>query len=260
MGKPLIGLLTNTFADKTGDCDAERLSVSSRYVMALEDLTNVHCVGLLFKNKLDMDILNRLDGVLFTGGFANVDPKFYNGTYELKPGEQDILRDTTAWAVLERSIQIGLPVLGICRGLQEINVYHGGSLQGDVHLKSGNFEHIKNFDDGRFDFEPRQRVKVLPDSLLSEWIGGQDIININSAHGQAIDILGDNLQIEAICPDDGIIEAIRLCNHPNFGYAVQWHPESRTCREDKISKIILQKFSEACITYRQSLRNNRTYS
>ncbi len=248
MIKPVIGLLTNTLT-QLDDCDAEKLAVSSRYVSALEQVADVHCVALLFKTVLDMDILDRIDGVVLTGGFANVHPKFYDGDYVLKSGENDPLRDKTAWAVLERAIEIGLPVLGICRGLQEVNVYHGGTLQGDVHLQQGNFEHLKTHDDGRFDFEPRQQLVVMQDSLLAQWTKGMKTLQINSAHGQAIDKLGDGLAVEAVSASDGIIEAVRMLHHPNFGYAVQWHPESRTCRGDKINQIVLGAFGDACRAY-----------
>ncbi len=250
MQKPLIGLLTNTLT-QVEDCDAEKLSISSRYVMALEEVVDAHCVALLFKNKLDMDILDRIDGIMLTGGFANVNPKFYNGTYELKSGENDPLRDRTAWAVLQRTMAIGLPILGICRGLQEINVYHGGTLKGDVHLQQDTFEHIAKFEDGRYNFEPRQHVKIMPNSMLSDWLDGAKTTYINSAHGQAIDTLGDGLAVEAVCVDDNIIEAVRIINHPNFGYAVQWHPESRTCRQEKVNQMLLKAFGDACRTYRK---------
>lgn len=246
MRKPVVAVLVNETPDT--DINMEKMTVSTRYVRALEKFTDVHVVAILVKDIVDLDVLHRVDGVLLTGGYTNINPEIYGGDYVLKSDESAPLRDDTAFATLDKAIALGMPILAICRGLQEMNVYHGGTLRGDVHLQDGHFLHKKLLGNSNDDFSIRQDLEISPDSALHQWTGITKT-RVNSIHGQAVDIVGDGLVVEAVCPIDGVVEAMRIENYPTFAYATQWHPESQSSFDNPINQAIFEKFSTACMDY-----------
>ncbi|WP_375398533.1 gamma-glutamyl-gamma-aminobutyrate hydrolase family protein [uncultured Sphingomonas sp.] len=163
-----------------------------------------------------------LDGLLLTGSRSNVAPQRYGGAPLPAGQDTDPERDEVALALAGRMIEAGKPVFGICRGLQEINVLFGGTLSADACRD----RHHRGSWDGCFDdlFGHRHDVELNDGGLLSRATGRRRM-SVNSVHTQGIDRLGAGLSIEAVAPDDGLVEAIRA--HPCGAdvLAVQWHPE-----------------------------------
>lgn len=167
-----------------------------------------------------LDLLSHLDGVVFAGG-GDIHPKAFQ--QESHPAAHDIdqARDELEFKLFRHTIENQIPFLGICRGLQVINVALGGSLIIDIPT-----DRPQAMQHDFSETQPRDylahQVKVAPASILAEIIKG-DTLAVNSYHHQAIDRLAPILAAVAWSAD-GIIEAIELPGYP-FGLAVQWHPE-----------------------------------
>ena len=219
MTTPLIGV--TTFHTLPPSKKYQYISVTESYIRALVRVGAVPVpIPLqLPENMLD-NLIQRLDGILFTGG-GDLAPERYNAAEHPTLDDVDPERDRVELYVAGRAIETRLPFLGICRGLQTINVARGGTLYVDIQdERPGSLRHDQ--------FETASRthlahaVQVSEESLLSG-ITNEPIFGANSGHHQAIRELGDGLQATAFA-EDGVIEAIELSSHP-FGLAVQWHPE-----------------------------------
>lgn len=197
-----------------------------------------------FGSRIDLDsILARVDGVLATGSKTNVHPSHYNvaPTAAHEPYDQD--RDATSIALLRRAIELGIPVLAICRGFQELNVAFGGSIATEIQELDGRLDHrAPTSDDQVKRFEIRQNVHVKPGSCLANIIGAGDVA-INSLHRQAVDRLAIGLEVEALA-DDGTIEAVSVTGAKGFAVGVQWHPEF-WAKQDAPSRAIFESFGNA---------------
>lgn len=166
------------------------------------------------------DYAQWLDGLLMHGG-ADLWPGSY-GEEPLRPEwSGDRVRDDYEMALVRAFVAAGKPVFGICRGLQLINVAHGGTLYQDIATqKPGALVHR---DAHAYDLHFHD-VEVLPGTRLAQLLGGQGRHKINSVHHQGIKDLAPGFTVEAVSPDDGVIEAIRHTGHA-WVAAVQWHPE-----------------------------------
>lgn len=192
-------------------------------------------------------LLQRLDGLLLTGGASNIEPEFYGCESEQPNSSRDRLRDETTLALIPQAIALGVPVLGICRGLQEMNVALGGTLHQRVHRVAGKFDHRE---DERAPV-PEQyglahRVSLQAGGLLAALSNAKEI-EVNSVHGQGIDELAPELRIEALAPD-GLIEAVSLPTAAAFTCAVQWHPEWFE-QTTPFCRALLAAFGAACRKY-----------
>lgn len=171
-------------------------------------------------------LLDRLDGLMFTGSPSNVDPDYYGGDQPRADNLEDKARDSTTLPLIRAAIARGLPVLGVCRGIQEINVALGGTLFQHVHEQPGRRDHRSN---KSLDFHGRYQVvhevELTPGGRLAEILGAS-AISVNSLHGQAIDRLAGELVLEARA-EDGTIEAVSHKSASAFFIGVQWHPEYR---------------------------------
>ena len=169
------------------------------------------------------ELIPRLDGLVLTGSRTNVEPHHY-GKDVIDGDEADPHRDATFLPLTRAAIAAGVPVLAICRGIQELNVALGGSLIQKVHEVPGRIDHradrVKDMQ-GRFD--PRHSISIRPDGLLARFADSDEVV-VNSLHGQAIDQLGDGLVVEATA-DDGTIEAVSMPGAKSFTLGVQWHAE-----------------------------------
>ena len=189
------------------------------------------------------ELLGRLDGILFTGSPSNVEPRHYDGTPS-EPGTlHDSARDATTLPLIRKAVEAGVPVLGLCRGFQEMNVAFGGTLHQKV-------QEVPGFDDHRDDPTQPLDVQYAPahDVILEEGgilraIAGTDRIRVNSLHSQGIARLGPSLAIEARATD-GLIEAFRVRNAPHFAVAVQWHPEWKVM-SNSFSRALFAAFGAA---------------
>jgi putative glutamine amidotransferase len=216
-----------------------------KYVRAVSE--GAHGVPLLIPALgRDLDIAQlvaRLDGLLVTGSPSNVLPDHYGG----EPSEPGTLhdpdRDATTLPLIRAALSAGLPVLGICRGLQELNVALGGTLHQRVHELPGKHDHRwKDEDPVEVQYAPAHPVQILEGGVLAQVIGIGEIV-VNSLHWQGIDRLAAGLRVEAQAPDD-LIEAVSVPTAPAFAVAVQWHPEW-SFRNDPASRALLAAFGTA---------------
>ena len=202
-------------------------------------------------------MLDRLDGLLLSGSPSNVEPRSYGVDEDLTPGQHDPQRDATTLPLIRAAIARGLPVLAICRGIQELNVALGGTLIQRVQEMAGRRDHRAITSDAErtepLDFDHLYRLKhpVALSGHLARLVGATEIM-VNSLHQQAIDRPGEGLVIEGRA-DDGTIEAVRVANASGFAVGVQWHPEYHYLT-DAPSLAIFRAFGDACRAYRRGLQ------
>ena len=236
-------------------------------------------------------IMERCDGVLLPGSNADVDPVRFSAARSPHTGPADPRRDAVDDLLLEEAYQLRKPVLGICYGLQSLNVYRRGSL----------VQHIPDFlpqeTRTRVNHEAGKKVavahsvEIAADSRLAQVVTGccesiagaeagigEDagiaaqeakrhpkasldptlrnpkslIVPVNSSHHQSADAVGEGLRVVARCPDDGIIEALEGTAPDHFVLAVQWHPE-RSVQEDEPSRAIFHALIDAARQHREKL-------
>ena len=189
------------------------------------------------------ELLERLDGLLFTGSPSNVEPHRYEGPPSAPGTLHDPARDATTLPLIRKAVAAGVPVFGICRGFQEMNVAFGGTLHQKLHEVPGHLDHR---DDGTQPLEvqygPAHDVTLEPGGMLRAFAAGERI-RVNSLHSQGIDRLGPELEVEARAPD-GVIEAFRVRNAQRFALAVQWHPEWKVM-SNPFSRALFAAFGEA---------------
>lgn len=183
-----------------------------------------------------MKLIERCDGVLLPGSKADVDPAKFGAARHVKTEAADPKRDTVDELLLQDAYNMRKPVLGICYGLQILNVYRSGTLV--QHIESA-----VNHEAGR-KVPVAHDVEIEPRSKLAEIVGGSGTIPANSSHHQSADVIGDGLRITARCPEDGIIEALEGTAPDHFVVAVQWHPE-RSLEDDECSRKIFRALVEA---------------
>lgn len=189
-------------------------------------------------------LLAAVDGVVLTGSPSNVHPRHFGEAPTDPALPLDEARDEVTLAVVRAALQLGVPLLGICRGLQEINVALGGSLHQRVHTLPGHLDHREPAGAALADqYAPRHAVTLQPDSLLARLAGGAAEVRVNSLHGQGIRRLAPGLRAVAYAPD-GLIEAVEFPTARTFALAVQWHPEWR-CWDDALSSALWHAFGEA---------------
>ena len=166
------------------------------------------------------DYAQWLDGLVLHGG-VDLSPTSY-GEHALRPEwNGDRVRDDYEIALVRAFVAVGKPVFGICRGLQLINVAFGGTLFQDISTQHAGA--LTHRDSEAYDHN-FHNLKVEPNSRLERLLTGTSSYKINSIHHQGIKDLAGGFEVEARCPNDNIIEAIRW-NGPSFVAAVQWHPE-----------------------------------
>jgi putative glutamine amidotransferase len=206
-----------------------------------------------------MKLIERCDAVLLPGSKADVDPAKYDAPRDPQTAAADSGRDTVDELLLQDAYNMRKPVLGICYGLQILNVYRSGTL----------IQHIEspvNHEAGR-KVAVAHSVEVDPGSKLESIVraGGERhgfsraaqtakekasaaeghlVVPVNSSHHQAADVVGDGLRVVARSPQDGVIEALEGTSPDHFVLAVQWHPE-RSVNEDEPSRAIFRALVEA---------------
>jgi putative glutamine amidotransferase len=171
-------------------------------------------------------LLDRLDGLMITGSVSNVAVHHYGGAPDRPESPQDPLRDSTTLPMIRMALERGLPLLCICRGIQELNVVLGGTLQTEVHATSGRLDHRAPPDveiDAKY--LPRHSVRFIPDGEFARILGTTEI-KVNSLHWQGIATPAPGLVVEGIA-EDGTIEAVSVRGAKSFALGVQWHPEFR---------------------------------
>lgn len=183
-----------------------------------------------------MKLIERCDAVLLPGSKADVDPAKYEAPRNPHTNAADIGRDTVDELLLQDAYNMRKPLLGICYGLQALNVYRTGTL----------IQHIEspiNHEAGR-QVAVAHTVDVVPSSRLARILGRLGKVSVNSSHHQSAEVIGDGLRAVARCPEDGVVEAVEGTAPDHFVLAVQWHPE-RTVNDDEPSRAIFRALVEA---------------
>ena len=181
-------------------------------------------------------LLEMVDGILLTGSYSNVAPTRYGATHV--EAKQDLGRDELSFKLLAYADERNMPLLAVCRGLQEMNVHFNGTLHPDWREVDGFYEpHLEdNTQPLEVQYQPVHYVIIHPEGRLAafgkKW-------HVNSLHKQAINKVGARLLVEASAPD-GLVEAISLLQHP-FMIGVQWHPELNYV-QDNLSKFLFTEF------------------
>jgi putative glutamine amidotransferase len=190
------------------------------------------------------ELLERVDGLLFTGSPSNVEPHLYQGPPSDPGTLHDPARDATTLPLIRRAVGAGVPVLGICRGFQEMNVAFGGTLHQKLHEVPGHLDHRDDTSQPLdVQYAPAHEVRLEEGGVLRS-LSAQDRIQVNSLHNQGIDRLGGALAVEARAPD-GVVEAFRVREAGSFAVAVQWHPEWKVMN-NPFSRALFAAFGQAC--------------
>jgi putative glutamine amidotransferase len=200
------------------------------------------------------------DAVLLPGSKADIDPAKYGAERSPRSAAADALRDSTDTFLLQDAYAFRKPILGICYGLQSLNVFRAGSLI--QHIPDYLPEDLRtrvNHEAGR-KVAVAHAVEIERGSKLAEILcgdgrprppkGAQMKLPVNSSHHQSADTVGQGLLVSARCPDDGIIEALEGTNPDHFVLAVQWHPE-RSADEDEASRAIFRALIDAAAAHRK---------
>jgi putative glutamine amidotransferase len=188
------------------------------------------------------ELVETLDGILLAGG-DDCDPAVYGEAKHHTVEPMDERRQESDLALARIARQRGIPTLGICLGVQVMNVAAGGTLIQDIDSQmETEIEHVSEPED-----RARHDVLIEDNTRLASILGGREFV-VNSSHHQAINRIGDGLRVTAHAPD-GIVEGLEDPRHP-FYVGVQWHPEDMP-REESASKIF-RAFVEAARKYAES--------
>jgi putative glutamine amidotransferase len=210
----------------------------------------------------DIDaLLDTVDGILLTGARANVHPSCFGVAPDVRYEPYDRNRDALVLPLVRACIDRGVPLLGICRGLQEMNVAFGGSLHPEVRDLPGRMNHrAPRAEDGSLHRDPkvvfadRHEVRLVVDGEFARLFGCLTI-RVNSLHGQAILEPGNGIVVEGVA-EDGTIEAIRIAGASAFALGVQWHAEV-DAGTNPVNRALFRAFGAAL---RESNRPRRRMS
>ena len=180
--------------------------------------------------------------VLLPGSKADIDPQKYGAEKDPHTAPADSLRDAVDELLLQDAYTQRKPILGICYGLQALNVWRSGTLR--QHIET----HVNHSPGKQVEFA--HSASLQPESLLSRMLEANDPIVVNSSHHQAAETVGDGLRIAAVCPEDQVIEAVEGTDPAHFVIAVQWHPE-KTFRGDAPSRRLFQLLIEAATEWQR---------
>lgn len=239
---PLVGLI----------CDKEVIGPHPFHVAGdkyLQAIISGGCLPVLIPALANPQyieqLLNTLDGVLLTGGYSMINPLHYQNEEADAETKLDNDRDGTSLPLAKAAIECGIPLLGVCRGFQEINVALGGSLHQSLHQLDTFIEHRENKNITlEQQYSESHSIKLSANGKLEE-ILDQSNIMVNSLHTQGINQLANGLIIEAIA-EDGLIEAFSVKDASTFAMAVQWHPEWQVQKNNNSLKLF-QAFGKACL-------------
>lgn len=255
MARPVIGIIGNNY------------HLENRFSVQLAGENNLQAVAdvldalpLIFAGDPQItglsDLLEVVDGVLLTGARANVHPSRFGVAAHPSHEPYDERRDALALPLIDACVERGVPLFGICRGFQEMNVAGGGSLHPEIRDLPGRMNHrMPRLETGEIHPDPavvfadRHDVRLTPDGVFAR-ILGSDLIRVNSLHGQGVLELGGRIVSEGVA-EDGTIEAIRIKDAAGFALGVQWHAEYDP-QDNPVNRALFQAFGEAVRAYKAS--------
>jgi putative glutamine amidotransferase len=254
MRRPVVGVIGN--AHRFENRFATQM-VGERNLRAVADVAGA--LPLMFAGTPEItdigSLLDVVDGIVLTGARANVHPKRFKTEPDAKHEPYDLHRDDVALALSEACVARGVPLFGICRGLQEMNVAFGGSLHPEIRELPGRMNHRmprlecgEIHPDPKVIFADRHQVSLTPGGAFAK-ILGCETIRVNSLHGQGILELGKRVVVEGVA-EDGTIEAIRIADARSFALGVQWHAEYDPQR-NPINRALFQAFGKALSAHQQ---------
>ncbi len=198
-------------------------------------------------------LLDTVDGILLTGGRANVHPRRFGHKADPRHEPYDESRDALALPLIEACVARGVPLFGICRGFQEMNVAFGGSLHPEIRELPGRMNHrAPRLPNGEFYPDPevifanRHDIRLVPGGVFAKLLGAETV-RVNSLHGQGILEPGKRIVVEGVA-EDGTIEAISIADAPGFALGVQWHAEYEADR-DPVNRTLFEAFGTALAEY-----------
>ena len=248
MRRPVVGVIGNAYRIESRFAVQ---MVGERNLRALAEVTGA--LPLMFAASPDITdvgaLIDAVDGILLTGARANVHPKYFSAEADERHEPFDLHRDEVALKLSEICVAKGIPLFGICRGLQEMNVAFGGSLHPEIRDLPGRINHrMPRLETGEIHPDPkvifadRHEVKLLSGGAFASLLGC-DTIRVNSLHGQGILEPGERVVVEGIA-EDGTIEAIRIADATSFALGVQWHAEYDPHR-NPINRTLFEAFGKA---------------
>lgn len=251
MRRPVVGVIGNAY--RIEDRFATQL-VGERNLRAVADVAGA--LPLMFAASPEITdigaLLDAVDGVVLTGARANVHPTRFRTEPDPRHEPYDLRRDDLALALSEICVARGIPLFGICRGLQEMNVAFGGSLHPEIRELPGRMNHrMPRLANGEIHPDPavvfadRHDVNLVPGGVFARLIGSETI-RVNSLHGQGILVPGERVVVEGVA-EDGTIEAIRIADAPGFALGVQWHAEHDP-QHNPVNRALFQAFGAALST------------
>jgi putative glutamine amidotransferase len=251
MRRPVVGVIGNAY--RIEDRFATQL-VGERNLRAVADVAGA--LPLMFAASTEITdigaLLDAVDGVVLTGARANVHPTRFRTEPDPRHEPYDLRRDDLALALSEICVARGIPLFGICRGLQEMNVAFGGSLHPEIRELPGRMNHrMPRLANGEIHPDPavvfadRHDVNLVPGGVFARLIGSETI-RVNSLHGQGILVPGERVVVEGVA-EDGTIEAIRIADAPGFALGVQWHAEHDP-QHNPVNRALFQAFGAALAT------------
>ncbi|MGL4992368.1 MAG: gamma-glutamyl-gamma-aminobutyrate hydrolase family protein [Sarcina sp.] len=230
MNKKIIGIASNVITeDKKPFIGSKEIKLYEEYVQAIIDAGAVPIVIPTNTNKDVMKVqIDIVDGLLLTGGY-DINPLRYNEEPSSKIQDVSMLRDECEFFLLEKADERKIPVLGICRGHQLINVFYGGTLYQDLSFKEGAY--IKHVEDANPSIGFHS-VDIIKGSILYEILGAQN--KVNSYHHLGLKDVAKGFEVSAYAKD-GIIEAIE--RKEPFTMGIQWHPEMMQKENEQMRNI-----------------------
>jgi putative glutamine amidotransferase len=255
MKKPVVGVIGN--AHLVDNRFATQM-VGERNLRALAEVAGA--LPLMFAGSPDITdvgaLLDVADGILLTGARANVHPSHFGTEPDARHEPYDNARDAVALALVQACVACGVPIFGICRGFQEMNVAFGGSLHPEIRDLPGRMNHRmprlptgEVHPDPEVVFADRHDVALVPGGTFAQMFG-RETIRVNSLHGQGILQPGVRVVIEGVA-EDGTAEAIRIADAPGFALGVQWHAEYDPQR-NQINRTLFEAFGAALTAHKRA--------
>lgn len=255
MKKPVVGVIANTHivenrfpAQLCGERNLRALAeVAGALPVVFAGAPEITDIGAL---------LDVVDGILLTGARANVHPTRFRTEPHAAHEPYDERRDAVALDLVEICVARGIPLFGICRGLQEMNVAFGGSLHPEIRELPGRINHrMPRLATGEIHPDPtvvfadRHEVSLIADGVFARLLG-RETISVNSLHGQGILEPGERVIVEGVAAD-GTIEAISIADAPGFALGVQWHAEYDP-QHNPVNRALFQAFGAALLEYKRA--------